>query len=96
MSDTTTRLPDLLVRTTSRGDRFAWRLVTLDDARFLTSVEQSDIDGSPADYGTRAEARQAGGAMLVSLVQAQPDAAGEGDLVDMPARTMAGPARLAA
>jgi hypothetical protein len=95
MTDTiTTRLPDLIVRTTSRGERFAWRLVTLDDERFLTSVEQSDVDGSPADFETRAEARQAGGRMLLSLVEAQN--AVEGEIVPMPVRAMTGPGRLAA
>jgi len=94
MTDTTTRLPDLLVRTTSRGDRFAWRLVTLDDERFLTSVEQSEVDGSDADFETRAEARQAGGRMLLSLVETQN--AAQGEIVPMPGRPMAGPGRLAA
>jgi len=94
MTDTTTRLPDLLVRTTSRGDRFAWRLVTLDDERFLTSVEQSEVDGSNADFETRAEARQAGGRMLLSIVETRN--AVEGEIVPMPGRSMAGPGRLAA
>jgi len=94
MTDTTTRLPDLLVRTTSRGDRFAWRLVTLDDERFLTSVEQSEVDGSDADFETRAEARQAGGRMLLSLVETRN--AAQGEIVPMPGRPMAGPERLAA
>ena len=82
MTDTTTRLPDLIIRTTASGDRFGWRFVTMDDERFLTSMEQSEKDGSPADYETRAEARQAAGRHLLALVENQPDVAGE--VVSMP------------
>lgn len=96
MTDTTTRLPDLLVRTTARGERFAWRLVTMEDQRFLTSVEQSEKDGSPADFATRMEARQAGGRVLISLVEQQPDTIQEGEIVPMPSTSIGGPARLAA
>jgi hypothetical protein len=93
MTDTATRLPDLLVRTTARGDRFGWRLVTLEGDSFLNSVQQAESDGSPSDYATRTEARQAAGAVLLALVQAQPERT-TGEIVEM--RTPAGPARLAA
>jgi hypothetical protein len=93
MTDATDRLPDLLVRTTSRGERFGWRLVTTEGDRFLGSDEQAARDGSPADHATRAEARQAAGQVLLALVRAQA-APLVGEVVDAP--TCMGPSRLAA
>lgn len=96
MTDTTTRLPDLIVRTTSCGDRFGWRLVTLEDQRFLTSMEQSEKDGSPADYATRDEARRAAGQVLIGLVLMQNAESSDGEVVAMSSRDTPVTGRLAA
>ena len=80
---TTARLPDLIVRTTSLGDRFGWRLVTIEGNRYLSSSEQAEKDGSPADYATRSEARQAAGKILIDLVNAQPTQT-KGEIVTLP------------
>lgn len=96
MTDDTTRLPDLVVRTTACGDRFGWRLVTLDGGRFLTSMEQSGKDGSQPDYATREEARTAAGKVLIDLVRNQAAADTEGEIVPMSVRVDGDKGRLAA
>ncbi len=96
MTDTTNRLPDLVVRTTSCGDRFGWRLVTLDDERFLTSMEQAEKDGSQPDYATRVEARIAAGQVLLAMVRDQSGASVEGEIVSVSLQEAQGEGRLAA
>ncbi len=93
MTDAKTPLPDLIVRTTARGDRFGWRIVTLEGDRFLSSETQAETSGGPVDFESRIEARRDASRILLGLIESRAQAPA-GEIVEMYAPM--GPARLAA
>lgn len=93
MTDTHAPLPDLIVRTTARGDRFGWRIVTLEGDRFLSSDTQAETSGGPVDFESRSDARRDASRVLLGLIESQTQAPA-GEVVTMYAPM--GPARLAA